>query len=100
MLCEERGFDGIGVFRTREEAEVWLAQLAAAYGLRVNGGRKLLVGLLRHAQLVLDAVRVAHVDEFFFEGESDRQADHGVEDREFTFTTSSSSRRKVSVSMT
>jgi hypothetical protein len=25
-LCEGEGFDGIGVFRTREAAEVWLAQ--------------------------------------------------------------------------
>jgi hypothetical protein len=28
-LCEERGFDGIGVFRTREDAEIWLSQRVA-----------------------------------------------------------------------
>jgi hypothetical protein len=33
MLCEEAGFDGIGVFRTREEAETWLASHPAAPGL-------------------------------------------------------------------
>src|SRR5207237_632610 len=58
-------------------SEVHLIAPRWSYRRRAKSNR--LVRLLRHAQLVLDAVGVADVDRVFLEREDDREADDRVD---------------------